>query len=95
MMLHDTKKDDVFCEDFLQGVILIVQEGYDGDFAKDARRLLSNRGNIWVDVRSQSEPNLIPGTYVIEESLIRRVFRLYDDQQEAFLTTLKPRNLRG
>jgi hypothetical protein len=95
LVLRDAEKDDVFCGDFLQGVILLAPWNHNEELARDAHRLLNNRGNIWVDVRSQPEPTLIPGTYVVEKSLLRRVCRLYDDQQTAFLTTLKPKILRG
>lgn len=96
LVLRNAKEnDDVFREEFLQGVILLVSKGLDEQIAKDARALLPNRGNIWVDVRSQSEPCLSPGTYVADRSILWSVRRLYDDHQKAFLTAFKPTNSRG
>lgn len=89
------EKDDVFCAQFLQGIILLAHGECKKELAKNARRLLSNRGNVWVDIRPQPEPTLLPGTYMIENTLLRRVHRLYDDEQKVFMTTLKPKSLRG
>lgn len=96
LVLRNAKEnDDVHREEFLQGVILLVSKCHGEEFAKDARTLLSNRGNIWVDVRSQSEPCLTPGTYVVDRSVLWRVCRLYEDHQKAFLTAFKPTNSQG
>lgn len=89
------EEDDVFRGEFLQGVILLVPWEYNEELARCAHKLLFSRGNIWVDVWSQPESGLIAGTYIIDQSLLRRVYRLYDDQQKVFLTTLKPRSVRG
>lgn len=95
IVLRAAENDDVFCDQFLQGVILLVPWENNEELGKSVHRLLLNRGNIWVDIQSHPGTNLIPGTYVTDRSLLRRVFRLYDDQQKVFLTTLKPRSLRG
>jgi hypothetical protein len=96
LVLRYAENDDVFCDDFLRGVIIHVPSNHDEQgLARDARGLLNDRGNVWVDIRPRSESSLIQGTYVVQDSLLRRVYRLYDDQQTAFLTTLKPKGLRG
>ncbi|ROW03921.1 hypothetical protein VSDG_01000 [Cytospora chrysosperma] len=92
-LLHQAEeRDDVFRPDFLQGLIL-TRRGPVGDgFADGARELLdSMKGHRWVQIASRPSACLKPGIYVLVGSSLRPAYRVYDDHQKAFSTSLKPR----
>jgi hypothetical protein len=92
-LLHQAEESDgVFRPEFLQGLIL-TRRGPVGDgFADGARELLaSTKGHRWIQVTSRPSAYLKPGVYVLVGSTLRPAYRVYDDHQKAFLTSLKPR----
>lgn len=92
------KHDDVFCPAFVQGLILITDNSSGAstrtELTQDARRHLSTIGNQWLQISSPHElpKGLDPGVYHLSGLKLKRVFRLYDDVNKVFLTTLEPRS---
>lgn len=91
------KQDDVFCQAFVNGLVLISGSSGSGastgtQVTREARAYLTSIGNNWLQVASPQElpDGVEPGVYHLAGSKLRRVFRLYDDENKTFLTTLRP-----
>lgn len=84
--------DDVFCLEFLSGVVFLGNGILEGN-SLDARtrELLSSRGTLWtqyIDAAS-IDGSLLPGPYVLEKGLLWKVSRLYEDTANAFTVGLR------
>ncbi len=79
--------DDVFCDDFLDGVIFIGNESTI-DFSHDASDLLKSPGTTWIEFWNANSAGDAPppGPYLTFEQHLLEVFRLYDDIQGAFMS---------
>ena len=82
--------DDVFCDDFLNGVIFTGVTN--GHISQAARKLLESLGNSWIETIDTGGADDIPppGPYVTAEQHLLEVFRLYNDGQGAFMHGLIP-----
>jgi hypothetical protein len=82
------KEDDVFSEEFLSGVILT---GVRGDFNRSRADLPQAWNNRWIRCYEESGANSIPlpGPYVLDRDALWPVFRLYDDENNAFSLPLR------
>ena len=86
-------KDDVFHARFLQGVIFTFrsQDMKSNPISLGALALLKSWGTEWYDSWSGESQNLPdPGVYIASQDLLFEVYKIYDDQQGAFLTSLLP-----
>lgn len=92
------KQDDVFCPAFTQGLIFITAKNSSAptriQFTQQAQTYLDKIGNHWLQIFSLHElpDGLDPGVYYLSGMKLKRVYRLYDDVNKVFLTTLKPRS---
>ncbi|KAL4939101.1 amidase signature domain-containing protein [Aspergillus oleicola] len=86
------KHDDVFHESFLAGVIFSSAEVEELVVSDESRAYLAERGNQFIvyDNANQNKDTLPPGPYVIIGERLRNVWRLFEDPQGAFMTTLQP-----
>lgn len=87
--------DDVFNKAFLCGLVITRDIGSMLNFADDAYEYLVELGNSWLDYSGVDTEHLTPGLYLFHEERLHPVCRLYDDQQKAFLTALRPRFNHG
>ncbi|RBQ76487.1 hypothetical protein FVER14953_20104 [Fusarium verticillioides] len=75
---------------FIKGVI-ITTEVSEANISLECRAFLKHHGNEWVEVRVEDgKHTLAPGPYVYLEGSLRRIYRLYDDRQGAFMCGIKP-----
>ena len=84
--------DDVFCSAFLSGVVFYGR-GVSNDFSLDSgsQDVLSSHRTLWtrfIDPADADGP-LLPGPYVLENGLLWKVSRLYDDIAGAFTLGLR------
>lgn len=92
-----SKADDVFCPAFVQGLILISGSNRSASIriqlTQEAQAYLRSIGNQWLQVLSSYDvpKGVDPGVYYLSGVDLKRVFRLYDDVNKVFLTTLEPR----
>lgn len=86
--------DDVFRDNFLNGVIFIgVPSGTSPDISPAAYKLLESLGSRCVepfdtDGADETPP---PGPYVTAEQYLLEIFRIYDDVQGAFMNGIIPK----
>lgn len=83
--------DDVFRKEFLSGVIFTeVDAGF--EVTPEAIDLLKSLGTTWVEVLEYgaTKDTPAPGPYITYERQLLEVFRLYDDTQGAFVTSVVP-----
>lgn len=99
--LKDAEKhDDVFCPAFIQGLLIISGSNLDSNAStrtqctQQARTYLESIGNKWLRISSPFKlpKGVNPGVYYLSDQKLKPVFRLYDDVNKAFLTTLEPRS---
>lgn len=97
--LNDADKhDDVFCQAFIQGLLIISGSNSNAStrtqFTQQARTYLDTIGNQWRQICPPRElpKGVGPGVYYLSDLKLKPVFRLYDDVNKAFLTTLEPRS---
>ncbi|KIX10283.1 uncharacterized protein Z518_01365 [Rhinocladiella mackenziei CBS 650.93] len=87
-------EDDVFHFKFLQGVIFTVaiHDRPEKLISPDALALLKLWGNEWCEaLDGENEKSLpAPGVYFASRNRLLPVYKLYDDHQGAFLTSLIP-----
>lgn len=75
---------------FIKGVIITTEVSED-NISLECRAFLKHHGNEWVKVRVEDgKHTLAPGPYVYLEESLRRIYRLYDDRQGAFMCGIKP-----
>ncbi|KAK3939440.1 amidase signature domain protein [Diplogelasinospora grovesii] len=79
---------------FLTGLVITNVLG--GDVTEDGRDYLKKMNNEWVDFICGVNPIslskcLPPGPYFHSNSSLKPVYRLYDDEQRAFVAALRPR----
>ena len=91
--------DDVFQMEFLQAVIFIVDTAFEKEIlvSREAQHLLESWGNEWHEIhvsagRERATPK--KGVYLATRGQLFEAYKLYDDCQEAFLTSFVP-GLRG
>lgn len=95
------KHDDVFCPAFIQGLIFISGNNSNAStrtqLTQEARAHLKTIGNQWLQISSADElpKGVDPGVYYLSGLKLKRVFRLYDDVNKVFLTTLEPGSQAG
>ena len=85
--------DDVFRDDFLNGVIFTgLTGGTSLDISPAAHKLLESLGTSWIEVYDTdgADDTPPPGPYVAAEQHLLEVFRLHDDVQGAFMHSLVP-----
>ena len=83
--------DDVFREEFLSGVIFTeVDAGF--EVTPEAIELLKSLETTWIEVLEYgtTKDTPAPGPYITYEGQLLEVFRLYDDTQGAFVTSVVP-----
>lgn len=58
----------------------------------DCREYLKEFGNQWANIKIEKAggPALAPGPYLYANKVLQSVCRLYDDEQGAILSTIKP-----
>ena len=81
-------KDDVFRNDFLEGVVFSgVTSGSSLEISPAANELLESLGTGWVEILDVNDGDDIPlpGPYVTAGNHLLEIFRLYDDLQGAFM----------
>ena len=92
-LLEDALRvDDVFCFAFLSGVVF-HSHGILNRYSLDAgaQKFLSSHGNSWahfIDASHRADP-LLPGPYILENGLLWKVSRLYEDTADAFTVGLR------
>lgn len=82
--------DDVFCDAFLTGVIFTGPANV--DITPGANDFLHSMSTTWIevmDLRNVTSPPA-PGPYFAHGKHIYEIWRLYDDSQGAFMTSLIP-----
>ena len=85
--------DDVFRDEFLQGVIFTgLTSGTSLDISRAARQLLEWLGTSWVEAYDHEAQDEIPppGPYFTAEQHLLEIFKLYNDVQGAFINGLMP-----
>ena len=85
--------DDVFRDDFLSGVIFTgMMSGKCVDVSPAANQLLESLGNSWIETLDTDNIDEIPppAPYVTAGRHLLEIFRLYDDNQGAFMNGLVP-----
>ena len=89
---HFEQHDDVFCREFLEGLIFLNGTKRYFPLAKGCRKYLRETGNKWYrTVPNQSPLNqLKPGPYYLSNGHLRPVYRVFDDTKHCFLTTFAP-----
>ena len=83
--------DDVFCDAFLTGVILTGASDPCGiTISPDAWQLLGSLGTTWAEVLRFVDTGHFPkpGPYVASDGVLLEIFRLYDDTQGAFMSSV-------
>ena len=81
--------DDVFCDDFLTGVIFTgTITGVDYDISPEANEYLRSLGTTWIEVSDDDTGAMIPppGSYLAMEGRLLEILLLYDDVQGAFMS---------
>ncbi len=84
--------DDVFCDDFLSGVIFTRVAGSTSpEISPAANKLLESLGMSWSDILHSNDEDDVPppGPYVVVGQQLLEIFRLYDDFQGAFMNSLE------
>lgn len=89
---HYEDSDDVFQTAFLSGVILYGAEKNDVEITPSALQFLKAKGTTTIRCMStaSAKGSLSPGPYVVVEGHLREVWRLFDDTNGTFMTTLRP-----
>ena len=85
------RTDDVFCDDFLSGVIFTgVAGGTSPEISPAANELLESLGMSWSDILHPDDEDETPppGPYVAVGQQLLEIFRLYEDVQGAFMNGL-------
>lgn len=84
------KVDDVFRREFLSGVIFTGSSQI--DVTAGATKLLESMGTEWIELvdTASSAFNPPPGPYYVWDKQLFEIWKLYDDCQGAFLTSLVP-----
>lgn len=89
---HYRLSDDVFREEFLTGVVFTAEAVEDVEITPGAQELLKSRGTKWIYVLDPRKAGTLPrpGPYIGSEQRLLEIWRLYDDTNGAFLTSLVP-----
>ena len=82
--------DDVFCREFLRGVILVSEADGGAKLGHDASELLKSLGTIWIEHLQAGGAEMMPasGPYLVHDRKLYEIWRLYDDSHDAFVTSL-------
>ena len=73
--------------EFSKRLILIDHHDKDVLISKEANTLLDSWGGFWIDGEGLS---VRPGPYFYQDNTLYEVMRLYDDEQGAFMISVKP-----
>ena len=88
--------DDVFHNEFLSGIMFTeAAKGKSLDISPGAHKLLKSLGTAWIEVVETPDADVtgatpLPGPYLTHGGHLLEIFRLYDDVQGAFITSLVP-----
>ncbi|KAM7189319.1 amidase signature domain protein [Rhypophila sp. PSN 637] len=79
--------------DFLTGLVVTSSQAMHQTptLTKGAEEFLTKFGNEWVEFTKQTH-GLVPGPYVLTDSVLKSVLRLLADKQSTCLTALRPLN---
>ncbi|KAK8912505.1 Amidase 1 [Metarhizium anisopliae] len=86
-------KCDVFDRKlFLADIIATPPRCHGQPIPPDCREYLKEFGNQWTNIKIEKAggPALAPGLYLYANKVLQSVWRLYDDEQGAFLPAIKP-----
>lgn len=88
-------RDDVFRPEFLEEIILTEVEG-PARLTKDAAKLINDLGTRRVSFYSsdESKPAPPPGPYFVINGVLLEAWKLFDDVNEAFMSSLRPDSKR-
>ena len=84
--------DDVFRDEFLNGVFFTVADGRYPYKSPAAHQLLESLGTKWAEILDTGDEDDFPppGPYVAARQHLLEVFKLNDDLQGAFINGLVP-----
>lgn len=90
--LDEYRKDDVFQDEFLQGIVFRTSQNDVANLTPEARALLEKHDTEWICSLDAGElgHKVRPGPYILIDNHLREVWRLYRDTQEVFRLTLQP-----
>lgn len=85
-------KCDVFDRKLFLAGIIITTPRHGQTIPSECREYLKEFSNQWANIKIEKEgsPALAPGPYLYDNQVLQSVCRLYDDEQGAFLSTIKP-----
>ena len=83
--------DDVFAQEFLQGIILLGASHSDIVLDDPLVELLREWGNKWIEVIPPSKASAFaPGPYIVDNQALFQIWKIYDDYNFAFLKATWP-----
>ena len=83
--------DDVFFDGFLHGVIFMgARDNAESQITPDARQMLESMGTNWIETPEAMNGREVPkpGPYLATQQDLLEIFRLYDDVQGAFMSSV-------
>lgn len=89
--LRSIRSTDVFCDEFLHGVIFVGgEDNAEIQIAPDAHQLLDGMGTSWIETLTgvNEGGQLKQGSYLALQQELLEIFRLYDDVQNAFMSSV-------
>nr|POE75757.1 glutamyl-trna(gln) amidotransferase subunit a [Quercus suber] len=91
-VIEEYRQDDVFRSEFLQGIAFWTGGAPDPELTPSVQDFLAKLGVEWTCFlkASKSGQNVRAGPYVVMDAGLREVWRLFSDDQQAFLLTLQP-----
>lgn len=87
--LDSTRRDDVFRDAFLTGVLFVFGSDSSHAITHEARELLKSLGTVWLETCDYSY-GFQQGPHVTRNRRFAPVYRLYDDTHGAFLHCMGP-----
>lgn len=89
---HYQKEDDVFQPDFLRRILLYGAKEEDVEIADGVDEFLNSIGTRWIRCLPSESPgsSLTPGPYALVQDRLRKVYRLHNDMNGAFLAAVEP-----
>jgi len=83
--------DDVFCIEFLQGIIFYGASKEDAIIESSAVEFLEDLGNQWMEWDDAKHlPSIVPGPCISFQGTLLKALKLYDDTSKTFVATLRP-----
>ncbi|PYI09921.1 amidase signature enzyme [Aspergillus sclerotiicarbonarius CBS 121057] len=84
------RKDDVFQDSFLQGIVLVGLDDTLITMANGVHEYMQQIGIEWIQSIPEGDENPAPGPYLFTNGLLQEVWRLYPDTNGAFLEAVEP-----